>query len=69
MAAAFVGMPLMLIVFVFATLPIDDCDPGAYCQYGTIWGMFIPALIIVGAVGFATKIAVNWLSKCSRSGR
>ena len=63
LAAAGVGVPLMLIVFIFAALPIDECDPGAYCQHGIVLGLFIPAIVIVGTVGLVTRFAINWLAR------
>jgi hypothetical protein len=59
LAAVGVGLPLMLIIFIFATLPIDECDPGAYCQHGIILGMLIPAIGIVATVGLVTRFAIN----------
>ena len=66
MAAAFVGVPLMSIVLMVSSL--GDCDPGAYCKHGIILGLFLPALIITGTVGFVTRLVINWFANRRSNG-
>jgi hypothetical protein len=64
--AAFVGVPLIGVVFIVSSL--GDCAPDAECHRGLDWPLLGGAIAIAAAVGLGVRSLTNWIKGRRRDG-
>lgn len=57
--AAFVGVPLIGIVFIVSSY--GDCAPDTECHRGLDWPLLGGAIAIAAAVGLGVRSLTNWI--------
>ena len=63
---AFVGVPLIGVVFIVSSL--GDCAPDAECHRGLDWPLLGGAIAIAAAVGLGVRSLTNWIKGRRRDG-